>query len=254
MKFLTLPQFRLNSARRTICPNLSVNVERNPFSARERVSGRFYKRNNLLSKLILSINDLTRAVLEPLFARADEIAQTAQPSAHPVASRPPGQLDPAIEQALGALYMIHCAKGTLDGLRIALLGNLKFSAQAQALARLLGLYEVRLSFVSPAALSMPYDLSDDLRAAGLEVEETNDLATTLLKTDVLYLSRIDSARVESKVYAKTQDFYKLSPALLNEAKPGLFILGEWDGATELLAESRQREATALPALQLALNE
>lgn len=207
-----------------------------------------------MSKPILSVRDLTRAEVEQLFARADEIGRTVQPPSQTDASNKSSVVSPEVEHALSNLYLIRTAKGTLDGLRVALLGNLKFSEQAQSLARLLGLYDLRLSFVSPAALSMPYDLSDDLRAAGLEVEETNDLATTVLKTDALYLSRIDPARVEKKIYDKTKDFYQLSPVILAEAKPGLFVLGEWDGANELLEQSHKREAESFSALQAALQE
>jgi aspartate carbamoyltransferase catalytic subunit len=139
-------------------------------------------------------------------------------------------------RALIDLRTIHQAKGSLEGLRVAILGNLKFAAEAHSLARFLSLFEVRLSFVSPAALSMPYDLTDDLRANGIEVEETNDLPTTLRKTDVLYLSRIDAARVETKVYEKTRNFYSLSLEVLKDAKPGLFVLGEWAGVEDLLID------------------
>jgi aspartate carbamoyltransferase catalytic subunit len=201
-----------------------------------------------LPKQIRSADDLTRADIEQLFVRAEARAHAPQDETQMDAGN---GVSADMQGALVDLYLIRHAKGMLDGLRVALLGNLKFGAEAQLLAQLLGRFDVRLSFVSPAALSMPYDLSDELRAAGLEVEETNDLATTLRKTDVLYLSPIDAARVEKKVYDRTKDFYKLSSALLAEAKPGLFVLGEWEGVGELLAPSRARAQEAQNALMLA---
>jgi aspartate carbamoyltransferase catalytic subunit len=159
-----------------------------------------------------------------------------------------------VVRALLDLYAIRTLKETLTDLRVALLGDLKSGAEAHSLARLLVHFPLHLSFVSPAALSMPYDLTDELRAAGMEVEETNDLPTTLRKADVLYLSRLDPRRVESRVYQKAKDFYDLTPTLYDQAKPGLVALGEWDDAQELLRPTRERVTEASHAMLLALLE
>ncbi len=157
-------------------------------------------------------------------------------------------------RALMDAYAIRTLKGELGQQRIAILGNLKFSAEAHSLARVLGMFGGRISFVSPAALSMPYDLTDEVRLTAYEVEETNDLATTLRKTDTLYLSNIDSSRVEKKIYDKQKDFYKLTPDTFREAKEGLAILGEWDGAEQILATTRPQVERAGRAMLLALVE
>ncbi|TAH54253.1 MAG: hypothetical protein EYC68_00565 [Chloroflexota bacterium] len=157
-------------------------------------------------------------------------------------------------RALMDAYAIRTLKGELGQQLIAILGNLKFSAEAHSLARVLGMFGGRISFVSPAALSMPYDLTDEVRLTAYEVEETNDLATTLRKTDTLYLSNIDSSRVEKKIYDKQKDFYKLTPDIFREAKEGLAILGEWDGAEEILATTRPQVERAGRAMLLALVE
>lgn len=157
-------------------------------------------------------------------------------------------------RALMDAHAIRALRGDLSELRVAILGNLKFSAEAHSLARLLGIFGARLSFVTPAALSMPYDLTDEVRLNAYEVEETNDLATTLRKTDALYLAKIDSVRVEKKIYDKLKSFYVLSPDTLAKAKEGLVILGEWDDAASLLAASRQQVETSARAVLLALVE
>lgn len=150
-------------------------------------------------------------------------------------------------------YAIHSAKPFHTHLRVALLGNLKFSAEAHSLARILGQFEMRLSFVSPAALSMPYDLTDQVRLMAYEVEETNDLAATLRKTDVLCLFNLDE-RVEQKTYDKLKNFYSLTPDTIADAKPGLLVLGEWDSADGLLAPARPLIERAARAMLLALVE
>ena len=155
-------------------------------------------------------------------------------------------------RALMDAYAIFTLKGALQNLRIGLLGNLKFAAEAHSLARVLGMFECRLSFISPAALSMPYDLTDEVRLVAYEIEETNDLATTVRKTDALYLCNIDAARVEKKIYDKQKNFYALTPETFAKAKEGLVILGNWDGAENLLAPARDTVAHAARAMLLTL--
>ncbi len=157
-------------------------------------------------------------------------------------------------RALMDAYAIYARKGNLQNLRIGLLGNLKFAAEAHSLARVLGTFESRLSFITPAALSMPYDLTDEVRLTAYEVEETNDLATTLRKTDALVLFNIDAARVDKKIYDKLKNFYTLTPETFAEAKQGLVILGAWDGAEHLLVPARPHAERAARAMLLTMCE
>jgi aspartate carbamoyltransferase catalytic subunit len=157
-------------------------------------------------------------------------------------------------RALMDSFAVFTLKGSLEQSRVALLGNLKFSAEAHSLARLLGMFGTRLSFVSPAALSMPYDLTDEVRLTAYEVEETNDLETTLRKTDALYLANIDPIRVEKKIYDKLKNFYTLTPETFAGSKEGIILLGEWDGAESLLASTRPHVERAARAMLLSLLE
>lgn len=157
-------------------------------------------------------------------------------------------------RALMDAYAIRALKSDWQTIRVAIMGNAKFSAEAHSLARLLGMFGMRITFLTTAALSMPYDLTDEVRMSAYEVEETNDLATTLRKTDVLYLANIDSTRVEKKIYDKQKTFFALTPAAFAETKEGLVILGEWDGAEELLAATRPTVERCARAMLLALVE
>lgn len=157
-------------------------------------------------------------------------------------------------RALMDAYAIRILKGDLEHCRTAILGNAKFSAEAHSLARLLGIFGARISFVTTAALSMPYDLTDEVRQTAYEVEETNDLTTTLRKTDALYLANIDPIRVEKKIYDKQKNFFTLTAATLAEAKAGLVILGEWDGANALLDATCPQVERAARAMLVALVE
>lgn len=128
-------------------------------------------------------------------------------------------------QALLDLYTIRAEKKTIDGLRIALVGDLKNGRTVHSLARALSNFKVEYSFVAPAALSMPTEVSDYLRERDFIVEETNDLARSLQKADVVYMTRVQKERfADIKQYEKLKDFYILNRTLVEQSKPGLVVM------------------------------
>ena len=128
-------------------------------------------------------------------------------------------------QALLDLYTIRAEKGTIDGLRIALVGDLKNGRTVHSLARALGNFQVEFSFVAPAALSMPIEVTDYLRERDFIVEETNDLARSLQKADVVYMTRVQKERFSDvRQYEKLKDFFILTRQLVEQAKPGLVVM------------------------------
>lgn len=128
-------------------------------------------------------------------------------------------------QALLDLYTIRGEKKTIDGLRVALVGDLKNGRTVHSLARALSNFKVEFSFVAPAALSMPIDVSDYLRARHFIVEETNDLARCLQKADVVYMTRVQKERfADPKQYDKLKNFYLLNRQLVERSKPNLLVM------------------------------
>lgn len=99
-------------------------------------------------------------------------------------------------QALLDIYTIWKECGRLEDLTVALVGDLKHGRTVHSLSALLGLFDVRLIFVRPAALAMPVELTRGLRATGVEIEESEDLATAVLESDVLYVTRVQRERFE----------------------------------------------------------
>ncbi len=113
-------------------------------------------------------------------------------------------------QALLDLYTIQRelrAQGrSLDTLRIAMIGDLKFGRTVHSLVRLLCLFSpTRIVLVSPAELSMPADLVDALRSAGHEVAETDQLNEGISEVDIVYSTRIQEERFPS---AEEADLYR----------------------------------------------
>ncbi len=140
-------------------------------------------------------------------------------------------------QALLDLYTIRAEKGTIDGLRIALVGDLKNGRTVHSLARALSNFKVEFSFVAPAALSMPVEVTDYLRERDFVVEETNDLARSLQKADVVYMTRVQKERFSDvKQYEKLKDFYILNRQLVEQAKPGLVVMHPLPRVDEIATE------------------
>jgi aspartate carbamoyltransferase catalytic subunit len=94
----------------------------------------------------------------------------------------------------------------LDGLRIAMVGDLRFGRTVHSLSKLLSLFEgLRVSLVSPEALSMPEEVVEALREAGHEVLETDALETGIADVDIVYSTRIQEERFASREEA---DLYR----------------------------------------------
>lgn len=128
-------------------------------------------------------------------------------------------------QALLDLYTILKEQGKVEGLTIALAGDLKNGRTVHSLALLLANYDIRFLFVAPHALCMPQAIVDQVKAEGVEVQQTGDLGEAVRQADVLYMTRIQRERFEDpSEYDRLKDAYILTRAMLTEAKPGLSIM------------------------------
>jgi len=128
-------------------------------------------------------------------------------------------------QSLLDLYTILKEQGKVDGLTIALAGDLKNGRTVHSLALLLANYDVRFLFVAPEALRMPAEIIDQVKAQGIEVAESENLGDAVCNADVLYMTRIQRERFDApSEYDRLKDAYVLTCAMLAEAKPGLCVM------------------------------
>jgi len=94
----------------------------------------------------------------------------------------------------------------LDGLRIAMIGDLKFGRTVHSLIRLLRLFnKLHVVLVSPEELAMPDQYVEELREAGHRVEVSHELVGSISHVDIVYSTRIQEERFSSQEEA---DLYR----------------------------------------------
>ena len=129
-------------------------------------------------------------------------------------------------QALLDLYTIGHELGRIDGLRVALVGDLRFGRTARSLARLFRLTTgCELVFVSPAAVPMGDDVRAELDAAGVSYRDEVDLAAVLPDVDVVYQTRIQRERFATQEeYDASHGVYVIDRAALDRLNPEAVLL------------------------------
>lgn len=128
-------------------------------------------------------------------------------------------------QALLDLFTIREELGSIDGLTITMLGDLKYGRTVHSLAKLLALYRVKLNYVSPEILKMPPELVGQLRKRGLSQTEQTALESVLAETDVLYVTRVQKERFENlDDYESVKGSYVITPETMKRAKPNFALM------------------------------
>jgi len=128
-------------------------------------------------------------------------------------------------QALLDLFTIQRELGRIEGLTVAMVGDLKYGRTVHSLTRLLSHFGGRLQFVSPEVLRMPAELLREAREQGMEATEHQDVAEVIGEADVLYVTRVQRERFEDQaLYDKVKDCYVITPELLERAKPRMTVM------------------------------
>jgi carbamoyl-phosphate synthase/aspartate carbamoyltransferase/dihydroorotase/carbamoyl-phosphate synthase/aspartate carbamoyltransferase len=128
-------------------------------------------------------------------------------------------------QALLDLLTIKEELGRIDGLKIAMVGDLRYGRTVHSLVRLLLQYDVSLRFVSPEILRLPLTIMNEVIDAGLAVRETHDVADVIENADVLYVTRVQKERfTDLAQYEEVKDLYEITPELMVKAKPKMIVM------------------------------
>ncbi|HNS51867.1 MAG TPA: aspartate carbamoyltransferase [Anaerolineae bacterium] len=128
-------------------------------------------------------------------------------------------------QALLDLYTIQSELGRIDGLHVAMAGDLRYGRTVHSLARLLTMYDVSMTFVSPEILRLPLDVMNEVKAAGRPVRETYDVHDVIADLDVLYVTRVQRERFADQAqYESVADYYVVDPELIAMAKQKMVVM------------------------------
>lgn len=128
-------------------------------------------------------------------------------------------------QALLDLFTIEEDHNRVDGLSVAMVGDLKYGRTVHSLTRLLSLYNVKFYFVSPEILRMPPELIEEVKQKGLEYEELEDVSQVIDKADVLYVTRVQKERfTDLAQYDAVKDYYVITPELMKRAKQTMTVM------------------------------
>jgi aspartate carbamoyltransferase len=128
-------------------------------------------------------------------------------------------------QALQDIYTIQKEVGSLNDLSISLVGDLKNGRTVHALVELLSLFKARLFLVSPALLRMPEEISSRLKAKGLAIIETEDMAEAASQSDLVYMTRIQKERFANiSDYEEVKGSYIINAKFLEGLKKKITIL------------------------------
>ncbi|MCW4005384.1 MAG: aspartate carbamoyltransferase [Candidatus Bathyarchaeota archaeon] len=139
-------------------------------------------------------------------------------------------------QALIDLYTIQKERGRIDGLKIALVGDLRYGRTVHSLAYALSFYDIKLTLVSPESLKMRREVLRSIQSK-INVCETQHLEEVIPNVDVLYVTRIQKERFPAQAdYAKVQGAYRIDLKALAEAKDDLIILHPLPRVDEIAPE------------------
>jgi aspartate carbamoyltransferase len=148
-------------------------------------------------------------------------------------------------QALLDLYTIGKEKGKLEGLTVALAGDLKNGRTVHSLVHLLARFHTRLLFVAPPGLEMPAELTAAVRQQGIDVTESADLAAAMRESDVVYVTRIQRERFEDPAqYERLKGSYVVDVAMVEQGKAGVTIMHPLPRVNEITIEVDAYEGSA----------
>jgi len=129
-------------------------------------------------------------------------------------------------QSLLDLYTVQDELGHVDGVRVAMVGDLANGRTARSLAYLLSKYrDVELWFVAPPQVAMGGDIKQHLDAQGIRWHETRDLGAVLPEVDVVYQTRIQRERFEDDAaYRAVSGVYLIDAEAMARLRPGAIVM------------------------------
>lgn len=125
-------------------------------------------------------------------------------------------------QAMLDLYTIWKEKGKIDGLKIGIVGDLKYGRTVYSLFYGLARYSVEIHLISPPLLKIRQESIFEMRNKIQEHELLNDI---LKELDVIYVTRIQRERFpDVQEYEKVKGSYIIDTKTLEGAKNDVIVM------------------------------
>ena len=137
-------------------------------------------------------------------------------------------------QTLLDLYSILQTQGTLEGLTINMVGDLKYGRTTHSLLQAMSHFNTKFIFTAPEELKMPKEYKQFLDSQGIEYIETTSIDEHLNDCDILYMTRVQQERFTDPMeYERVKDVYTLNAAMLSDVKQNMKILHPLPRVTEI---------------------
>ena len=137
-------------------------------------------------------------------------------------------------QTLLDLYSILQTQGTLEGLTINMVGDLKYGRTTHSLIQAMSHFNPKFIFTSPDELKMPKEYKGFLDRRNIEYIETDSLDAHLNECDILYMTRVQQERFTDPMeYERVKDVYTLNASMLGSVRDNMKILHPLPRVTEI---------------------
>lgn len=137
-------------------------------------------------------------------------------------------------QTMLDLFTIREAHGSLEGLNVMMVGDLRYGRTTHSLSHALVRFGAKITLVSPESLRMPDEIVSDLISHGGEINETEEMSLFVDSADVIYMTRIQKERFpDEDEYIKVAGIYKLTEDDLSGAKAGMIVMHPLPRVNEL---------------------
>ena len=127
-------------------------------------------------------------------------------------------------QALLDLYTILKEKGKIDGLSVAIVGDLKYGRTVYSLLYGLANYKVEVHLVSPPTLRIRKESLYEIQGR-LKIKEHSKLDDVLPEIEVIYVTRIQRERFpDVQEYEKVKGTYTIDESTLAKSKSDIAVM------------------------------
>lgn len=128
-------------------------------------------------------------------------------------------------QTLLDLYSIKKTQGTLDGINIMMIGDLKYGRTIHSLLQALSHFNTQFTFVAPPELALPEEYKLFLQEKGLPFVEKTQIDGAINEADIVYMTRVQQERFTDRMeYERVKNVYVLRNSMLADTKPNMRIL------------------------------